>query len=155
MLPSEPVLDKQTYELLAELRYRIREFLVFSDSVARGAGLEPQQHQLMLAVKGYPGGSEGPTVGYLAERLKIKHHSAVELVDRMSGRGMIRRRPARTDRRQVVIELTDDAEELLVKLSLQHLEELHAMGPKLIVSLREVVGEHGDGPKIKTATSGE
>jgi DNA-binding MarR family transcriptional regulator len=72
---------------LSEFRYQIRKFLHFSERAARAHGLEPQQHQLLLAIKGFDGKSHGPTIGYLAERLQVRHHSAVELVDRTSATG--------------------------------------------------------------------
>ncbi len=97
------------YEALAELRYQIRRFLSFSEQAARGAGLEPRQHQLMLALKGLPAQSR-PTIGELAERLQIQHHSAVELVNRLVAAGYIRRTRAGEDRREVLLSLTPKGE---------------------------------------------
>src|SRR5712692_2945540 len=89
------------YEALAELRYQIRRFLHFSEQAARAAGLEPHQHQLLLALKGLPAPGEPASIGWLAERLQIQHHSAVELVDRLAERGLASRSRAPSDRRQV------------------------------------------------------
>ncbi len=89
------------YEALAELRYQIRRFLSFSEQAARAAGLEPRQHQLLLGLKGLPAKAR-PTIGELAERLQIQHHSAVELVNRLSAAGYIRRARAGEDRREVL-----------------------------------------------------
>ena len=93
------------YTSLAELRYQIRCFLSFSEQAARAAGLEPRQHQLMLSLKGLPPGAR-PTIGEVAERLQIQHHSAVELVDRLVERGAVRREHTRADRREVLLRLT-------------------------------------------------
>ena len=93
------------YESLAELRYQIRCFLSFSEQAARAAGLEPRQHQLMLGLKGLPRGAR-PTIGELAERLQIQHHSAVELVNRLAATGYLRRTRGGEDRREVLVSLT-------------------------------------------------
>jgi DNA-binding MarR family transcriptional regulator len=93
------------YALLAELRYQIRRFLQFSEQASRALGLQPQQHQLMLTLKGLPKNIR-PRVGELAERLQIKHHSAVELINRLSAGGYIRRHRAGQDRREVLLTLT-------------------------------------------------
>ncbi len=128
-------MEKQQYQALAEFRYRIRLFLHFSESAAREAGLEPHQHQLMLAVKGFAGPGDGPPIGYLAERLRIKHNSAVELIDRMEDRRMIRRRAGEADKRQVIVELTKKGETLLEKLSREHWSEISETGPALVKAL--------------------
>ena len=127
------------YRSLAEFRYRIREFLHFSESAARAAGLEPRQQQLLLAVKGFAAGGDGPAIGYLAERLQIRHHSAVELVDRMEERGTVRRQTGEQDRRRVLVALTTAGEELLRDLAAQHITELRQMGPGLVAALQEVL----------------
>src|SRR5271170_2526661 len=97
------------YESLAELRHQIRRFLHFSEQAARTAGLEPRQHQLMLALKGLPAGVR-PRIGELAERLQIQHHSAVELVNRLSAAGYVRRQRVGGDRREVLLALTPQGE---------------------------------------------
>ena len=127
------------YRSLAEFRYRIRKFLHFSENAARAAGLEPQQHQLLLAVKGFTGDGSGPPMGYLAEHLQIRPHSAVELVDRMEERGMVRRYTGEKDRRVVLVALTKTGEELLGSLAAQHIAELRQLDPGLVDALQEVL----------------
>jgi DNA-binding MarR family transcriptional regulator len=123
------------YLALAEFRYQIRRFLHFSEAAARGLEIEPQQHQLLLAVKT----AESPTIGFLAERLQIRHHSAVELIDRMAASGMVERAHSEVDRRQVLISLTHEGERILKKLSAEHVRELRERGPALVSSLEALV----------------
>src|SRR5258708_35343582 len=78
------------YQVLAEIRHQIRRFLHFSEQAAREAGLVPQQHQLLLALKGLPAGKKA-TISELAERLQLRHHSVVELMYRLVERGPIAR----------------------------------------------------------------
>ena len=118
------------YAALAELRYQIRRFLRFSEEASRAAGLEPQQHQLLLALKGLPA-DRMPTVGTLAERLQLQHHSAVELVDRSVQRGLVRRLRGTADQRQVFIRLTAKGERTLRDLSVHHRDILREAGPGL------------------------
>jgi DNA-binding MarR family transcriptional regulator len=125
------------YRALAEFRYQIRRFLGFSEELVRAAGLEPQQHQLLLAVKGLPEGAT-PTVGELAERLHLKHHSTVELVNRLENLGYVAREPGREDRRQVIVRLTQSGSSILRKLSLAHRQELEIAGPQLYKALRSI-----------------
>jgi DNA-binding MarR family transcriptional regulator len=127
-------LSTSEYQALAEFRYQIRRFLQFSAEAARAHGVEPQQHQLLLALKGLP--EEGhPTIGQLAERLQIQHHSAVELVDRLAERGAIRRSHSGADRREVRLHLTRRGSALLRRLSLAHHTELERTGPLLVKAL--------------------
>ena len=126
------------YESLAELRHQIRRFVHFSESAARAAGVEPRQHQMMLAVKGLPKGVR-PRISELAQRLQIQHHSAVELVNRLSRAGYIRRSQGE-DKREVLLELTDKGERVLRELSLCHQEELRMHGPALVKALNSVIG---------------
>ncbi|MBV8551745.1 MAG: MarR family transcriptional regulator [Acidobacteriaceae bacterium] len=126
------------YQQLAEFRYRIREFLHFSEQAARANSIEPQQHQLLLAIKGLPTGTR-PTVTSLANRMCLRHHSTVELINRMVERGAIVRRHSEHDRREVLIELTPLGEEILQKLSLLHWQELQTSGPALSKALRAIV----------------
>ncbi len=116
-------------QAMAELRYQIRLFLRFSENAARRAGIEPQQHQLLLAIKGLPNGSR-PTVGVLAERMQLQPHSTVGLIDRLVERGLLVRLRATDDKRQVLVKLTHDGEDLLQKLALHHLRELQSVEPK-------------------------
>ena len=126
------------YAALADFRYEIRRFLNFSEQAARAAGIEPQQHQALLAIKGRPAGFAA-TVGVLAERLQIRHHSAVELSRRLEARGLIRRSRSGSDRREVQLHLTPRAEKLLGKLSLAHRDELRGIEPRLALALSRAV----------------
>lgn len=132
--------DPQTtdYQALAEFRYQIRRFLRFSEEMARKAGLEPQHHQLMLAVKG-AGEAAGPHIAYLAERLQLQHHSAVELVDRLAKRGLIQRTRSHEDRREVHVKLTPRGERILQQLTLDNREELRIAAPALVSTLKKVM----------------
>jgi DNA-binding MarR family transcriptional regulator len=127
------------YRALAELRYQLRCFLRFSEDAARNAGLEPRQHQLLLAVKGLPADSR-PTIGVLAERLQIKPHTAVELVNRLAKGGYVERRQgASEDRRKVVVKLNVKGQAVLRELTLFHKAELQSDGPTLINALEGVL----------------
>lgn len=126
------------FKSMAELRYQIRCFLRFSENAARQAGIEPQQHQLLLAVRGLPENLK-PTIGVLAERMQLQHHSTVELVDRLADRGFLIRLRATDDRRQVLVKLTSDGEEFLNKLSLHHLQELQSSGPTFVKILQRLM----------------
>jgi DNA-binding MarR family transcriptional regulator len=128
------------YESLAEVRHQIRRFLHFSESAARDAGIEPKQHQLMLTVKGLPKNVR-PRISELAERLQIQHHSAVELVNRLAVAGYVRREHG-TDRREVLLTLTEKGEQVLQELSLHHRKELRTQGPALVRALKKVMADN-------------
>lgn len=132
-------LDITNYQALAEFRYQLRCFFAFSERAARAAGLEPQQHQLLLALKGFSGDGK-VTIGDLAERLKIQHHSAVELVNRMSERNLVQRERDEQDHRRVLVTLTPYGEEVLHKLSMLHRVELRITGLVLVKILQTVIG---------------
>ena len=119
---------------LSEFRHQVRRFLRFSSDAARAHGVEPQQHQLLLAVKGLPKG-KAPTIGELAHRLQIKHHSTVDLINRLEKSGQIVREPGIEDHREVLIRLTGDGESTLRKLSVEHQIELTKAGPRLMRAL--------------------
>lgn len=125
------------YRSLADFRHQIRRFLNFSERAAREAGLKPQHHQLLLALKGAPPGAE-TTVSYLAERLQLRHHTLVELIDRLQARRLVRRVRSPRDRRAVLVSITSRGERILLKLSLHHQEVLRRLGPALVRSLRRV-----------------
>ena len=129
------------YRELAQFRYEIRRFLQFSENAARQYGLEPQQHQALLTLKGLPPGTL-PTVGELAMRLFLKPHSAVGLVDRLEEGGLVTRKPSPVDARQVLVALTRRGEAVLRKLSVVHREELRESGPRLLESLQAVLDGH-------------
>jgi DNA-binding MarR family transcriptional regulator len=128
------------YRQLAEFRYRIRQFLHTSEEAARSRGIEPHQHQVLLAIKGLPEGSR-PTVRTLSERLCLRHHSTVELIDRLAEQGAVARRHSEKDRREVLIELTPHGEELLHELSVLLWQELRVSGPALSASLLTVLAQ--------------
>lgn len=123
-------LSKSQYELLASFRFALRKFLRFSEEAATSAGITPQQHQALLAIKGFPD-RERVTVGELAERLQIRHHSAVGLIDRLVAEKYAARDQSEEDRRQVHIRLTTRGEGVLEKLSASHSEQLRRIGPGL------------------------
>ena len=125
-----PQLSQSHYEALAELRYALRQFLRFSEKAAREAGLTPQQHQALLAIRGYPG-PQRITIGDLAERLQILHHSAVGLVDRLQTQRYVQRSGGGTDRRHVHLAITARGESVLAELSVVHREQLQRIGPRL------------------------
>jgi DNA-binding MarR family transcriptional regulator len=139
--PADPPID---YRALAELRHQIRRFLTFSEQEARAAGLEPQQHQLLLAVKGLPAGAR-PTVSTLAERLRLRHHTVVGLLDRLVTAKLAVRRPSSTDRREILVELTQKGERVLRGLAILHQSELRNAAPALLTALTAIVGELHDG----------
>ncbi len=130
------------YHALAEFRYQIRRFLRFSEQTAHAAGLETQQYQLLLALKGLAADRRA-TVGELAERLQIQHHSAVELINRLMERGLVQRRRGEIDQRQVIVSLTPHGEEILQKLALYHRTELQSIGPALVQALETLITDTG------------
>lgn len=119
------------YKALAEFRYQLRRFLRHMEDRARELGVNPQQYQLVLAVKGLPQG-ESPTIGRLAERMQLNHNSTVELVDRCQKRGLLRRSRAGSDRRQVTLSVTPQGEELLRRLGSAAREEVRERGSALV-----------------------
>ena len=131
-------LTPEQYRDLAEFRRQIRQFLHFSEAAAKSVGIEPQQHQLLLAVQGLPDGVK-PTIGELASRLFIQHHSTVELVNRLEIAGAIARSPGPEDRREVWIRLTPEGKKILRKLAVAHREELERSGPEVASALKSVL----------------
>jgi DNA-binding MarR family transcriptional regulator len=128
--PGMPI-TKTEYEAIANFRYVIRRFLRFSEQAARKEGITPQQHQLLLAIKGFPG-REQATVSELAERLQMRQHSMVGLIDRTEAQGLVRREQGTVDRRQVFVLLTTEGEERLRRLVAQHQRELGTMRDTLM-----------------------
>jgi len=133
-------MNSKDYRALAEFRYQIRKFLAFSEEAARENGLNGQQHQLLLALKGLDP-EVSPTIGVLAERMQLRHHTTVELVDRLCDRGFIRREAGTTDRRQVHPRITASGEKLLRRLTAIHRKELRTSGPVLLETLRKLTHE--------------
>lgn len=128
--PAQRTLTDSDYQRLAEFRYVLRHFLIFSENAAATAGLSAQQHQALLAIKA-ASGKQLVTAGLLAERLGIRHHSAVGLVDRLQEKALIKRQRNAEDRRQVLIRLTPKAERMLAQLSAAHQRELKRVAPLL------------------------
>lgn len=134
------LVSQADYEALAAFRYALRQFLHFSETAAEAVGLTPQQHQTLLAIKGFPGGAQ-VTIGDLAERLQIRHHSAVGLVDRLAAQELVTREAAQDDRRQVRVALTERGEQVLASLSVTHREELRRISPNLKQLLAQLGGK--------------
>src|SRR5882762_8889857 len=134
------------YRALAELRYRIRHFLREGDVVAQAVGLEPQQYLLLLTIRGLPAGEEA-TIRTLAERLALKHHSAVELIDRLELHSYVRRSRSRDDRRSVLVSLLPRGEKLLEQVARDRIGELRASGSALVNAIGALL-ENG-GPRAR------
>jgi DNA-binding MarR family transcriptional regulator len=137
---AKAAVSKAEYETLAAFRYALRRFLRFSEDGAKRVGLTPQQHQALLAIKGFPA-RDRITVGELAERLQIVHHSAVGLADRLAAQGLVTREQGGADRRQVVLSLTPRGAERLQRLAVNHRDELRRLGPELIAALERLSRE--------------
>jgi DNA-binding MarR family transcriptional regulator len=136
MAPPNALLSKADYEALAEFRYALRKFLGFSERAASQNGVTPQQYQALLAIEGFPG-RNWVTIGELAEQMRIAHHSAVGLVDRMESMRLVRRTMASDDRRRVRVSLTAKGLKRLEKLYLVHREELRSSGSQLAALLQK------------------
>jgi DNA-binding MarR family transcriptional regulator len=126
------------YQALADFRFEIRRFLNVSERLVHAAGIEPQQHQALLAIKGLPA-HRVATIGVLAERLLIQHHSAVELVNRLEAKGLLQRARGVADRREVVLTLSRRGEALLRRLTQPHRAELQSARPKLLAALAAAI----------------
>jgi len=129
-----PVSDAE-YAALAEFRSALRRFLRVSEELARACGLTPQQHQTLLAIKGFPA-TEHPSISQLAERLHIHHNSSVGLVDRLAKRRLLRRISTDTDRRCVQVLLTRRGEDVLEKLTRAHRTEFRQIGTQIAALLQ-------------------
>jgi len=146
-------ISENEYRALAEFRHQLRRFLRASEQAARDAGLEPQQHQLMLAVKGMP--HDVPcTIGDVAGRLQIQHHSTVELADRLVKRGYILRKPGGEDRRQVLLQVTARGEKALQRLSLYHRQELRVAMPDFFTVMQGLLGSAAKASKPRSRRPG-
>lgn len=126
------------YQAMAELRYRVRLFLREGDAAARSAGLEPQQYLLLLAIRGMPDGASA-NIQSLADSLLIRHHSAVELVDRLEKNGYVRRVRGREDRREVLVCLLPKGQRVLERVVQQRVSEMRAGGRQLIRAIDAVL----------------
>lgn len=137
-------LTKPDFEALARFRFGIRRYLRFSEETVRRNGLTPQQYQLLLALKGFPG-RDWATVGELADRLQLRHHSTVELVNRAQGQELVRRDPDPADARVVRVGLTPHGERVLGELSALHRDQLDRMSGALAPPVWEDRGPSGNG----------
>lgn len=134
MSKQAPLTD-QDYQAIAAFRSELRRFLRFSDEAATAAGITPQQHQLLLAIRGHAG---NPSIGELAAELQIRHNSAVGLVDRLVQAGMVQRESSPSDARRVHVSLTEQGETVLAELTSAHRREhreLHAVLQRLILDI--------------------
>jgi DNA-binding MarR family transcriptional regulator len=142
-MPARKPLSKSQYETLAAFRFALRRFLRFSEDAAASAGITPRQHQALLAIKGFPG-RDHVSVSELADRLQIKHHSAVGLLDRLVAEKLVSRRASPEDRRRVHIRLTARGEKILGDLVAEHREQLRHIGTE-ISQLLQRLGKSGSG----------
>lgn len=134
---KEKALSQAEYETLSNFRYAVRRFLKFSQDAAESVGLTTHQHQALLAIKGFPE-RDKITNGELAERLQIKHHSAVGLVNRLEMQNLIAREQGETDKREVYLALTRHGEDLLRQLTEIHQAELQNLAPHLTEILKSL-----------------
>jgi DNA-binding MarR family transcriptional regulator len=135
-------LTKQDFEALARFRFGIRRYLRFSEETVRRDGLTPQQYQLLLALKGFPG-REWATVRELADRLQLRHHSVVELVNRAQGQRLVQRAAHPSDRRAVRVQLTPEGEGVMARLSALHRDQLRRMDAALTLPTWHSMPEEG------------
>lgn len=129
-------LTDNDYAALADFRFALRQFQVFSEAKAAESGLTPQQHQALLAIRGVD--LHDATVGYVAERLIVKPHTASELIDRLETLGLVRREPTQSDRRRALLRLTPSADATLSSLSSVHREEIRRLQPLLVEHLQRL-----------------
>jgi len=130
-------IDRQTLQTLAEFRYALRQFMHFSEQACAQVGLQPQQQQMMLQIAGAPDGVD-TTIGYIAERLGLRHHTVVELSKRCEEAGLVQRTHHTPDRRCVVLQLTAAGFRALQSLSEDHARELYELKPRLIAALTRI-----------------
>jgi DNA-binding MarR family transcriptional regulator len=131
-------LQDHDYEALAAFRYAMRKFLRFSkDELAAHADLTPEQYEALLAIRAFSP-KRGLTIGELSERLQVKHHTAISLVDRLTDRNLIVRRPSREDRRVVCVQLTRQGRGLLASVAAIHRMEMKARSPEMIEALERL-----------------
>jgi DNA-binding MarR family transcriptional regulator len=146
--------SKTRLQILAEFRHQLRLFLHFSEAAAAKFDLQPQQHQLLLQIAGRPEAT-APTVGYLAERLGLRHNSVVELSMRCEEAGLIMRTHDENDRRCILLELTAKGMQTLEALSADHARELNELAPRLIRTLTTIKDGHGRAKGRSAGSAGE
>jgi DNA-binding MarR family transcriptional regulator len=137
---SRPLTEAE-YMALAEFRFQLRRFMRHMEEEVRQLQVNPQQYQLVLAIKGLPKG-EVSSISCLAERMQLNHNSMVELVDRCEENGLVRRIRSGSDRRQVTLSITSDGDGLLKKLGSAARNELRSIGGQLVDSVLKVAGNH-------------
>jgi DNA-binding MarR family transcriptional regulator len=138
MSSSSPMMTAEQYQRLAEFRYHLRRFLHFSQQAAAGAGLHPQQYQLLQVIAGIPEDSS-PTIAMVASRMCLRHNSVVELVNRTIEERLLRKVADPLDHRRLLLQITPAGERLLDSLTEYHLRELEELGPELIKALKRVL----------------
>ncbi|MGB2591454.1 MAG: MarR family transcriptional regulator [Candidatus Acidiferrum sp.] len=145
-------IHEHEYAALAEVRYLIRQYLQGSDRAAEAAGVEPQQYQMLLAIRGLPD-RDGASIRRLAERLLLRHHSAVGLIDRLEARGYVRRKASDRDRRQLCVVLLPRGQRALERVVKERLHELRESGHALILALSAIL-KHAESARLRQKTSG-
>ncbi len=132
--PQSPPLTKADFEALARFRFGIRRYLRASEDIVRELGLTPQHYQLMLALKGFPD-RDWATIGEVADRLQLRHHTVGELVNRAQAQGLVERAPHPGDARSVRVQLTGEGDAILGQLAALHRDELERMGDALALPI--------------------
>lgn len=132
---------------LAEFRYQLRKFFSFSESVSEAEGIPAQQYQLLQVIATVPPGQDS-FISYIADRMMVRHNSAVELVDRAEKSGLVRRVADESDHRRSLVEITDRGGELLTQLVAKHLSEIEIIGPEIQRTLQRLI-------ELVPATSGK
>jgi DNA-binding MarR family transcriptional regulator len=148
----ETEIHNSQYAALAELRYRIRRFLRGGDDAAASAGLEPQQYQMLLSIRELPNYNDA-TIGRLAKRLLLRHHSAVGLVDRLEAHGYVRRVRSTRDQRQVCVILLPGGQRALEQVVCERLHELRESGHALVSALAAILKHSNSRNRRKAANS--
>ena len=136
-MDNQPTDPEILLKKLAEFRYQLRRFLLFSECAALETGLQPQQHQLLLQVAGAPENT-AVTISYVAERLALKHNSTVELVDRSEREGLLERRADADDKRRAILCVTRKGRLVLGRLASDHAKELNELAPRLTRALKQI-----------------
>jgi DNA-binding MarR family transcriptional regulator len=132
---------------LAEFRYQLRRFLSFSEMTSEAVGISAQQYQVLQVIATVPEGQPA-SISYLAERMMVRHNSAVELVDRTERAGLVRRVVDESDHRRSLVEISTRGAELLARLAGQHLIELGVAGPEMVRALRRLLEPSGGNGKV-------
>ncbi|MBB3591015.1 DNA-binding MarR family transcriptional regulator [Rhizobium sp. BK529] len=133
MQNNDRALSEIEYEALANLRYRIRKFRQFSGKAAEKLGLTRQQHQALLAIKGLGVGGR-MSLSNLGDKLILTAVENAELAASLREAGLVSI-DTKHKRRQTLM-LTEQAEELLRRLTSAHLYEIREMAPELMQALR-------------------